>query len=199
MKQLLITIGREYGSGGREIAAKLGERLGLTVYDKNILDEMHERFGFDREMLSEHEEIPVNVLFSRRIRGFSSSVDEVVAQKQFELIKEKADSGESFIVVGRCAEQVLRDYAGRNSFFIRGDEPVKLRRVMQRNGIDEQEAQERMRRIDRQRKSYHNYYCDGKWGDSRNYDLCVNSSILGVEGTVELLCQYLALKKAMDV
>jgi len=112
MKQLLITIGREYGSGGREIAAKLGERLGLTVYDKNILDEMHERFGFDREMLTEHEENPVNVLFSRRIRGFSSSVDEVVAQKQFELIKEKADSGESFIVVGRCAEQVLRDFAG---------------------------------------------------------------------------------------
>lgn len=198
MKQLLITIGREYGSGGREIAKKLGERLGLTVYDKNILDEMHERFGFDRDMLTEHEESPVNVLFSRRIRGFSSSVDEVVAQKQFELIREKADAGESFIVVGRCAEQVLRDRAGLNSFFIRGDEAVKLRRVMQRNGIDEQEARERMRRIDRQRRSYHNYHCDGKWGDSRNYDLCVNSSILGADGTVELLCRYLELKKQLD-
>lgn len=199
MSQLIITIGREYGSGGREIAEKLGARLGVKVYDKNMLDELSERFGFDRNMLAEHEESPVNVLFSRRIRGFSSSVDEVVAERQFELIREKAESGESFIVVGRCAEQVLRDYACRYSFFILGDTHAKLRRIMERNGIDEKAAAERMDRIDRQRRSYHNHYCDGKWGDSRNYDLCVNASGLGVDGAVELLCRYLSLRLGREI
>lgn len=195
MGQLLIAIGREFGSGGREIAEKLGQRLGITVYDKNMLDEMSERFGFDRDVVEEHEEIPVNVLFSRKIRGFSSSIEEVVAQRQFELIKEKADKGESFIIIGRCAEQVLKDYKGLHTFFIRGEADTKCRHVMEKYDLEERDARELMRRRDRQRKNYHNFYCDGKWGDSRNYDLCINASALGVDGTVELLYNYLTLKK----
>ena len=195
MGQLLIAIGREFGSGGREIAEKLGQRLGVTVYDKNMLDEMAERFGFDRDVVEEHEETPVNILFSRKIRGFSSSIEEVVAQRQFELIKEKADKGESFIIIGRCAEQVLKGRQGLHTFFIRGEADVKCRHVMQKYNLEERDALELMRRRDRQRKNYHNFYCDGKWGDSRNYDLCVNASALGVDGTVELLYNYLTLKK----
>lgn len=195
MGQLMIALGREFGSGGREIAEKLGERLGITVYDKNILDEMHERFGFDRKVLDEREESPVNVLFSRKIRGFSSSVEEVVAQREFELIKEKADAGESFVIVGRCGEQVLKDYPGLTSVFIRGDIQSKTRRVMKEYALDEKDARELMGRRDRQRKNFHNYYCEGKWGDSRNYDLCLNASVLGVDGTVDLLCRYLELRK----
>lgn len=195
MGQLLIALGREFGSGGREIAEKLGQRLGITVYDKNILDEMQERFGFDKKVLDEHEESPVNVLFSRKIRGFSSSIEEVVAQRQFEFIKEKADSGESFIIIGRCAEHVLKDYKGLHTFFIRGENDKKCRHVMEKYDLDEKDARELMRRRDRQRKNYHNFYCDGKWGDSRNYDLCINASALGVEGSVELLMKYLELKE----
>lgn len=195
MGQLLIAIGREFGSGGREIAEKLGERLGITVYDKNMLDEMSERYGFNRDVLDEHEETPVNVLFSRKIRGFSSSIEEVIAQRQFELIKEKADNGESFIVVGRCAEHVLKGRMGLHTFFIRGEADVKCRTVMNQYSLDEKDARELMRRRDRQRKNYHNFYCEGKWGDSRNYDLCINASALGVEGSVELLCQYLKLRE----
>ena len=194
MGQLLIALGREFGSGGREIAEKLGERLGITVYDKNILDEMQERFGFDKKTLDEHEESPVNVLFTRKIRGFSSSIEEVVAQRQFELIKEKAEKGESFILIGRCGEYILKDYANLHTFFIRGEADTKCRTVMERYGLDEKDARELMRRRDRQRKNYHNFYCDGKWGDSRNYDLCINASALGVEGSVELLVKYLELK-----
>lgn len=195
MGQLLIALGREFGSGGREIAEKLGERLGITVYDKNILDEMQERFGFDKKVLDEHEETPVNVLFSRKIRGFSSSIEEVVAQRQFELIKEKAEKGESFILIGRCGEHVLKDYPNLHTFFIRGEGEKKCRHVMEKYDLDEKDARELMRRRDRQRKNYHNFYCDGKWGDSRNYDLCVNASALGVDGAVELLMKYLELKK----
>ncbi len=198
MEQTIITIGREYGRGGREIAKRLGQRLGITVYDKNMLDEMHNRYGFDKEVLSEHEESPVNVLFSRTVRGYSSSVEEIVAQRGFEFMREKADSGESFIMVGRCGEHVLRDYPCTRSFFILGDEQSKIRRIMERNGIGRKEAAERMARTDRQRRSYHNHYCDGRWGDSRYYDLCVNSSILGVEGTAELLCRYLDLCKGRE-
>lgn len=198
MEQTIITIGREYGSGGREIAQRLGQWLGITVYDKNMLDEMHDRYGFDKEVLSEHEESPVNVLFSRTVRGYSSSVEEVVAQRGFEFMREKADSGESFIMVGRCGEYVLRNYPCTRSFFILGDEQSKIRRIMERNGIGRKEAMERMARTDRQRRSYHNHYCDGRWGDSRYYDLCVNSSILGVEGTAELLCRYLELCKGRE-
>lgn len=194
MGQLLIALGREFGSGGREIAEKLGERLGITVYDKNILDEMQERYGFDIKVLDEHEETPVNVLFSRKIRGFSSSVEEVVAQRQFELIKEKAEKGESFILIGRCGEYLLKDYEGLHTFFIRGEADKKCRTVMERYELDEKDARELMRRRDRQRKNYHNFYCDGKWGDSRNYDLCINASALGVDGAVELLVKYLELK-----
>ncbi len=198
MEQTIITISREYGSGGREIAQRLGRRLGITVYDKNMLDEMHDRYGFDKEVLSEHEESPVNVLFSRTVRGYSSSMEEIVAQRGFDFMREKADSGESFIMVGRCGEYVLRDYPCTRSFFILGDEQSRIRRIMERNGIGRKEAAERMARTDRQRRAYHNYYCDGKWGDSRYYDLCVNSSILGVEGTAELLWRYLELCKGRE-
>lgn len=196
MGQTLIALGREFGSGGREIAEKLGERLGIKVYDKNILDEMQERFGFDKKTLTEREETPVNVLFSRKIRGFSSSIEEVIAHREFELIKEKADKGESFIVVGRCGEQILKEYSGLHSFFIRGDEEQKCRRVMEKYELDEKDAQELMRRQDRQRKNYHNFYCEGKWGDSRTYDLCVNSSRLGTDAVVDLLVKYLELNNA---
>ncbi len=195
MGQLLIALGREFGSGGREIAEKLGQRLGITVYDKNILDEMQERFGFDKKVLDEHEESPVNVLFSRKVRGFSSSIEEVIAQRQFELIREKAASGESFILIGRCGEQVLKGCAGLHAFFIRGEADVKCRHVMEKYELEEKDARELMRRRDRQRKNYHNFYCEGKWGDSRSYDLCVNSSALGVDGCVELLVKYLELKE----
>ncbi len=195
MGQLLIALGREFGSSGREIAEKLGQRLGITVYDKNILNELHERFGFDMKTLDEREEKPVNVLFSRKIRGLSSSVEEVIAERQFEIIKEKAAKGESFIILGRCGEFLLKDYANLHTFFIRGEEGVKVRTVMERYDLAEESARELMRRRDRQRKQYHNFHCDSKWGDSRTYDLCLNSSALGVDGSVELLYNYLALQK----
>jgi cytidylate kinase len=198
MGQLLITVGREYGSGGREIAEKLGQRLGIMVYDRNMLDELQQRYGFDRDVLVRSEESPVNVLFSRKIRGFSSSVEEVVARREFELIDEKAEEGQSFIVVGRCAEQVLKNRPNLHTFFIRGQENVKCHRVMQRYNLSQDDALAKMHRMDHQRKAYHNYYCDGKWGDSRNYDLCVNSSALGIDGTVELLAQFLQLNQKKE-
>ena len=194
MRQLLITIGREYGSGGKAIGLELGKRLGLPVYDKNILEELHDRYGFSQEFISSHEERPVNPLISRKVRGFSNSVPEVIAERQFELIREKADSGESFIMIGRCGEHVLKDYEGRISFFILADYSSKLARIMERLQLSKEKAAEAIKRMDRQRRSYHNYYCDGKWGDSRYYDLCINSSSLGIEKTADLLEQFIRWK-----
>ena len=105
----------------------------------------------------------------------------------FDFIREKAESGESFVVVGRCSENVLRDHPGLISLFIRGDEAEKTERICRLYKLNKLEAKAKMYRHDKKRKAYHNYYSKMKWGDSRGYDFCVNSSLMGVEATAEAL------------
>lgn len=189
-KQLIITVGREFGSGGHEIAEKLAERLGLKFYDRKMLDELAKEKNISIEYLEKYDEKPRKWFGSRSVRSYSNSMEEIIAEMQFDYIAEKADAGESFIIVGRCAESVLKDREGVISIFILGHSKEKTQRVMQRYQLNEMEAQIKMRRHDKTRKSYHNCHADGKWGDSRTYDLCVNSSCLGVDKTVDLLEQY---------
>ena len=110
---------------------------------------------------------------------------------QFEYLKKKAAAGDSFVVVGRCAETVLKDCEVLTSIFVLGDHDKKLARVMEVYGLNEKDAKVKMTRHDRNRKAYHNRHSEGKWGDSRLYDLCINSSTLGMDKTVEVLEQYL--------
>ena len=124
MGQFIISVGREYGSGGHEIASRLAEKFDIPLYDRNMLDQMAERNGIDAEDLHKHEEMKRQGL-TRTVRGHSSSVQDSIAKLQFDFIREKADSGESFVVVGRCSENILRDHPGLISLFIRGDEAVK--------------------------------------------------------------------------
>ena len=194
MHQLIVTIGREFGSGGHVAAQKLAERLGIKMYDKNMLDELAERYGYDKDVLLKHDETPTNALFSRKIRGFSSSLEDVIAQREFELIREKAASGESFVLVGRCGEFILRSHPNICRFFVRGDVETKCSRVMQLYGIDREEALDRMKRRDHQRKTFHNYYSDTKWGDTRGYDLCINGDALSVDSLVDILYTFVQLK-----
>lgn len=128
MGQFIISVGREYGSGGHEIATILSEKFNVPLYDRNMLDQMAERNGIDAEDLHKHEEMKRQGL-TRTVRGHSSSVQDTIAKLQFDFIREKAESGESFVVVGRCAENVLRDNPALISLFIRGDEPVKTERI----------------------------------------------------------------------
>lgn len=193
-KQIIISVGREYGSGGHEIARKLAERFSLPFYDRKILDEIANEKNVDADTLHKYDEAPKNPFFSRTVRGFSNSLEEVVANMQFDYIKSKADSGESFVVVGRCSEMVLKDYEGLISIFILGDEDVKAERVSKNRGISIDKAKAVMYRHDKKRKSYHNYYFPNKWGDSRCYDMTINSSKQGIDTTIDLLENYIRVR-----
>lgn len=189
--QLIITLGREFGSGGHAIAVELAKRYGITLYDHNLLDAVAAEKNVDVETLRRYDEKPRKLLFSRNQNGFSSSAEENVAFLQFEYLKKKADQGESFIVVGRCAETVLGEYPNVISLFVLGDRDTKCKRVMEVYGLNEREALFKMDRHDKYRKQYHNYFCKDKWGDSRTYDLCINSSALGLDETVNALEDYI--------
>ena len=186
MGQFIISVGREYGSGGHEIASRLAGKFNVPLYDRNMLDQMAERNGIDAEELHKHEETKRQGL-TRTVRGHSSSVQDQIAQLQFDFIRNKAESGESFVVVGRCSENVLRDFPGLISIFVRGEEEAKTERICRLYKLNRLEAKAKMFRHDKKRKAYHNYYSKMKWGDSRGYDFCVNSSLMGVEATADAL------------
>ena len=191
MGQFIISVGREYGSGGHEIATRLAEMFDIPLYDRNMLDQLAERNGIDAEDLHKHEETKRQGL-TRTVRGHSSSIQDIVANLQFDFIREKAASGESFVVVGRCAENVLRDNPALISIFIRGEEEDKTERICRLYKLNKLEAKAKMYRHDKKRKAYHNYYSKMKWGDSRGYDFCVNSSLMGVEATADALYKMLS-------
>lgn len=190
-KQTIIAISREFGSGGHEIAKQIAEDLKLNFYDRNMLDEIAKEKNIQIEYLEKYDEKPKNLLFSRRVGAYSNSLEEIVAEMQFEYLKKKADSGESFVIVGRCAETVLKECEGLISIFILGDMPVKLERIKQNYHLNETEAKAKLKRHDKNRKRYHNRHSEGQWGDSRNYDLCINDSRLGIEKTVDILKKYI--------
>lgn len=190
-KQIIITIGREFGSAGHEIGEKLAERLGISFYDRKMLDELAEKYKVDQGLLEKYDEKIKKPFFSRTVRGMSNSLEDLVFDMQSNFIKEKANSGESFILVGRCGEMLLGDREGHMSIFVLGDKEEKINRIVELYSLSRDDAYEKMRRHDKKRKAYHNSRCPGKWGDSRTYDLCVNSSRLGVEGTVDFLIDYI--------
>ena len=190
-KQILISISREYGSRGREIAIKVAEDLGLPLYDRNILEEIAKEKGTDPKNFQDIDEKPRNKLLTRRVKGHSNSMEENLAQMQFEYLQKKADTGESFVVLGRCSETVLKEREGLVSIFVTGEREAKIQHIMDKFSISREEAIAKIYKHDINRKRYHNHYSDFKWGDSRNYDVCINSSRLGPQGTAEVLEAYI--------
>ncbi len=191
-QQVIIAIGREFGSGGHVIAEELSKRFNLPFYDHNILDHLAEEKGIDHIMLKKYDEKPRLKFFTKRVKGHSSSFADHVANMQFKFLQEKADRGDSFVIVGRCAERKLAENKHLISIFVLGDIPCKVQRIKERYGLSTDEEAERMRtRKDLERKMYHNNHSRGKWGDSRNYHLSVNSSKLGLEKTIDFLGAYI--------
>ncbi len=197
----VVTIGRQFGSGGREIGERLAEHFGIKCYDKELLSRAAKESGFCEEMMQNHDERPTNSFLYNLVMdtysfGYNSSsfVDMPISHKvflaQFDTIKKIADEGPC-VIVGRCADYALADYANVLNIFIYGDDSHKIARIMDRYGLSEDKAAEMIQKKDKQRQSYYNYYSSKKWGRADSYDLCVNSSILGVEGTVNLLIQYI--------
>lgn len=191
-KQVIISINREYGSGGHEIAEKIARDLELPLYDRNLLDEIAKENDINAEHFEEFDEKPRRPIISRKVRGHSNSMEEHLANMQFEYLKKKGDSGESFVVVGRCSETILRDNANLISIFILADRGDKVSRIEKKYELSAPEALMKMNRHDRNRRFYHNSHSSYRWGDSRGYDLCVNSSRLGLDGTVKMLEHYIS-------
>lgn len=190
-KQLIISLGREFGSGGHIIAQQLAERYKIPLYDSNLLRHVAVEKEMNAEKLQKYDENPKNVLFTRTVRGYSSSPEENIARMQFDYLKSKADAGESFVIVGRCAENVLKGNPNLISIFILGDMEQKIVRTMESNNISKEKAVMLIEQQDKKRKTYHNHYCEGKWGDSRNYDLSINSSKLGLDETTRIIAEYI--------
>ena len=192
MSQLIIAIGRESGSGGLEIARTLADRFGLPLYDKSILQSAAEARRVDAKTLERYDERPRSPLFYRNIKGFSNAPEDGVAQMQFDLLRRHAEAGESFVVLGRCAEEVLADFEGLVSIFVEADPDFRIRRTP----LPGNEALEFIRKQDRQRRIYHDQHCKGDWGDAQSYDLVINSARLDIPGTVDVLEYYIRARQA---
>ena len=190
-KQVIITVGRETGSGGYEVARKLGEKLGITVYDKNIFEGIGEKFDIDTTELEKYDEIPRKMGITRKVNGYSNSPEEQVVELQRKFLRDKAEEGESFIVMGRAGIKTLLDFPCLLiRIFITGDEAFKIERLCAQSGFNRHQAQRYMVWNDSRRKSYHNQFCHVKWGDPASYDLIVKASKMGLDATADMLADY---------
>ena len=185
-KQLIISIGREYGSAGHEIVQKLAEKLDIELFDRNLLDEISQIKSSSYEDLARYDEKPKK-LFSRTVRGYSNSPQLNVAELQFALLKSKAADEDSFVVVGRCTDKIFEGIAPVLSIFITADLKDRVTRIEEIRHMSEKEALKKIEKHDKRRAAYHDYYCKTKWGKASSYDVCVNSSLLGIDGTVDFL------------
>ncbi len=188
-KQIIIAIGRECGSGGRFIAELVGKKLGIDVLDKNMLDEVAEETAIDLKSLEKYDEkakIISRLMDSAKANEVTSAI--------WDHISAKAARGDSFVVVGRCAEEVLKSNPNLLSVFICGERYDKFARIVDEYGFGEVEAEELRKRTDFERGKFHDKHSDKKWGDPASYDFVVNSSKLGIEGSAEAIIKMIDVK-----
>ena len=191
MEQAVITIGRQYGSGGRIVAQKLAQRLGVPCYDKELIQKVAKDTGLSEQYLQELDRKPTNsffydLLFSAKDPALSDKV--YIAQSQ--VIQDFADKG-SCVILGRCADYVLRKIPERRlSVFICAPMEERIKRAREVYGVENVNMENFIQRQDRQRASYYNYFAMGKWGDGSNYDLCINSRI-GLDEAVDVIAAAL--------
>lgn len=195
MKPVIITIGRQYGSGGHELGEKLAKRLGIPFYDRALLSEAAQRSGLTKDMIESLDEKPTSsFLYSLSMGGgFSGDVQLPLGNQVFlamsRTIKELAEKG-SCVIVGRCAEYVLADRGDLVRVFVHADKNSRVKRIMEKLDLKEKDAAVLMQRTDKKRAGYHDFYCDDKWGVSTSYDLTVNSALLGIDGAVDMIAHY---------
>ena len=201
----IITIGRQYGSGGREVAKKLAEIMNFAFYDKELLAEASKESGICQEIMETYDEKQGKRSFFSMMGGLQGRMDpgnmylemplnHRIFLAQFDTIRRIADEGPC-VIVGRCADYVLRDHENVINVFVKASQEERIKRIIKYNGADPVKAEEILRKADKQRASYYNYYATGTWGDVNNYDLCVDTGTLGIEGCVDIICQCVEIKK----
>ena len=192
--RLIINIGRQFGSGGLLVARALGEKLGIPVYDQELIEKAAEESGFSRDLFARSDErrsiLSLSGYFETGRFGQADNYlgDNQLFSLQSHVIRTIAESGPA-IFIGRCSDYVLRDMYCLD-VFITSPKEVRVRRVAQRMGITPEDAASLIRKKDRTRENYYNYYTFGHWGVASNYDLCVDSSVLGIDGTAEMIIDF---------
>ena len=190
MKKRVITISREFGSGGRYIGQKLAEQLGYAFYDGEIIAKVASETGFSKEFVEQNGEYsPRKTLFSYAFVGRDShglSVEDRLYEAQVNIVLDLAKKG-NCVIVGRCADYILRDREDCFHAFIHGTKQEKAKRIATLYHMTETDALKRMKEMDKKRSIHYNYYTERKWGDVKNYDITLNSGILGVEKCIEIL------------
>jgi cytidylate kinase len=208
MANKIYTIGREFGSGGREVGEKLAAKLGIKLYDKELLQQAAKDSGFCEEIFENHDEKPTNsflyslVMDTYSVSGYSAApfldmpLNHKVFLAQFETIKKIAEK-ESCVIVGRCADYALSDNPDCINVFIHADLDVRIKNVSRNLNITENKARDIINKTDKQRASYYNYYTSKKWGDSKSYNLSLDAGKLGTDNCVEMILKFRELMDTM--
>ncbi len=196
-KELIINIGRQFGSGGRAVALEIGRLLGVKVYDNELLTKAAEASGFSPELFKKNDEKKrffsfFSISFAHGLRLFHAPncIDEGALFKIQSDVIEDIASQEGAVIVGRCSDYILRDRGNTLDVFITAPLEDRIGRIMERMGLSREKATDLIRTTDRKRESYYNYFTFGNWGVASNYDLCVDSSILGIEGTAKYIIDF---------
>lgn len=195
---MIITIGRQYGSGGRRLAKMLSEHFNIPLYDKDLINRVSEETGIAGEFFKKVDEQPSDSFLSMFLSGFSycnscESSDSVLSGNslfcmQSKVIKQIASEGDC-IFVGRCADYILRDRDDVLSVFISANFKDRVSRVAEYEGISEQEAKEQINKADKTRAAYYDFYTEKKWGKASSYDICLNSSKISLEQCKNIITQ----------
>lgn len=182
-KKIIITLGRECGSGGHEIGEKLAKKLGIAFYDKNLIELAAKHSGLNLDVLgSTDEKAP-----SPFISPYAPTIADQLYRAQSDVIRELAEK-ESFVIVGRCSNSVLEDKDNVLNVFVYAPLSNRIKRVMDRHLIDSQDkAKKEILRTDKIRRTYYQYYSEYRWGQRESYDLMVDSSVFGIDDTVDVI------------
>jgi len=192
MKKRIITISREFGSGGRFIGEEVAKKLGIAYYDKNIINDIAEKSGLSPEYVQKNAELsPKKGLFAYAFAGrdiTGKSVEDMVYEAQRKVILELAEK-EPCVIIGRNADYILKDRDDVLNVFIHGDTPKKIQRITRLYNVEEQKAVKMMADTDKRRMANYNFYTDQKWGKASNYTLCLNSSKLGYDRCEKIIME----------
>lgn len=197
MANVVVTIGREYGSGGREIGEKLAAALGFEFYDKDLIKSIAEKSGMTEQTLQKADEKTANPLFSTYYPpGLDpGSLNDRLFKMQADFMNEKAAT-ENCVIVGRCGNYVLQGKENVINVFIYADEAARIEETMKRHNLPKDEAAKMMKKMDKNRQTYYQFYTEMKWGRKDGFDIMLDSGLLGIDGTVEILKKIVEQKQA---
>lgn len=188
MKNRIITISREFGSGGRTIGRKVAEKLGIPCYDAELIQKIAQESGFDADYIREAREYTPGGFLSSALsnRSFGPTNEDYLWKIQYNVISDLAEKG-SCVIVGRCADYILKDKADCLMVFIHADMAFRANRIVSVYGQREESPEERLKDKDKRRAAYHRFYTNMKWGQAKNYHLCLDSGVLGIDKCVETI------------